>query len=399
MSEPVDPAPLLAAAGLDGADLGDHPPRFGGSGIPFAYLNVRAAGARQDAPRPCRHRRAVHPRDRAPRLRPCPTSRRSPGSRLRCGPGCSRPTSAARTRRRGRPSLGFAGWLVASGLAAGDGETAYTISQGVEMGRPSVLACDVTASGGRDPAGAGVRSRGAGGVGTHSRPLTSRCCGQPPFRRWLGLTLLAPGRTLGPPAVEGRASSATGSWRARWCSPWLPVGLVSLRRRVRRRRGRAPDIDRVHGGLGRRCCCSVAWASALMLLAGRAASGSGEARRRRSPRRPRVRCWRCSARWRSAAGHRRPVIRAPQFGPAWADIDHNGCDTRDDILRRDLTAIQVAGRDARLRRRRRACWPIRTRASASSSQVRRGQGPDRPRRRAERRLADRVRRAGQRPPG
>jgi hypothetical protein len=28
-----------------------------------------------------------------------------------------------------------------------------------------------------------------------------------------------------------------------------------------------------------------------------------------------------------------------QFGPAWADVDHNGCDTRNDILRRDLTAI------------------------------------------------------------
>ncbi|MEE9095717.1 HNH endonuclease family protein [Pseudarthrobacter phenanthrenivorans] len=25
-----------------------------------------------------------------------------------------------------------------------------------------------------------------------------------------------------------------------------------------------------------------------------------------------------------------------QFGPAWADIDHNGCDTRNDILARDL---------------------------------------------------------------
>jgi hypothetical protein len=24
------------------------------------------------------------------------------------------------------------------------------------------------------------------------------------------------------------------------------------------------------------------------------------------------------------------------FGPAWADVDHNGCDTRNDILRRDL---------------------------------------------------------------
>ena len=26
-----------------------------------------------------------------------------------------------------------------------------------------------------------------------------------------------------------------------------------------------------------------------------------------------------------------------QFGPAWADIDRNGCDTRNDILKRDLT--------------------------------------------------------------
>jgi Protein of unknown function (DUF1524) len=29
-----------------------------------------------------------------------------------------------------------------------------------------------------------------------------------------------------------------------------------------------------------------------------------------------------------------------QFGPAWADVDRNGCDTRDDILNRDLTAKQ-----------------------------------------------------------
>jgi hypothetical protein len=28
-----------------------------------------------------------------------------------------------------------------------------------------------------------------------------------------------------------------------------------------------------------------------------------------------------------------------QFGPAWADVDGNGCDTRNDILKRDLTSI------------------------------------------------------------
>jgi hypothetical protein len=25
-----------------------------------------------------------------------------------------------------------------------------------------------------------------------------------------------------------------------------------------------------------------------------------------------------------------------EFGPAWADVDHNGCDTRNDVLKRDL---------------------------------------------------------------
>lgn len=28
--------------------------------------------------------------------------------------------------------------------------------------------------------------------------------------------------------------------------------------------------------------------------------------------------------------------RVEQFGPAWKDVDHNGCDTRNDILARDL---------------------------------------------------------------
>jgi hypothetical protein len=28
-----------------------------------------------------------------------------------------------------------------------------------------------------------------------------------------------------------------------------------------------------------------------------------------------------------------------RFGPAWADVDENGCDTRNDILRRDLVRV------------------------------------------------------------
>lgn len=30
-----------------------------------------------------------------------------------------------------------------------------------------------------------------------------------------------------------------------------------------------------------------------------------------------------------------------EFGQAWADVDHNGCDTRNDILARDLTGIAL----------------------------------------------------------
>lgn len=33
-----------------------------------------------------------------------------------------------------------------------------------------------------------------------------------------------------------------------------------------------------------------------------------------------------------------------QFGPAWKDVDHNGCDTRNDILNRDLVRKTKSGR-------------------------------------------------------
>jgi trans-2,3-dihydro-3-hydroxyanthranilate isomerase len=40
-------------------------------------------------------------------------------------------------------------WLVATGLLAADRTSSYVIGQGEAMGRPSVLSCAVTASGGR----------------------------------------------------------------------------------------------------------------------------------------------------------------------------------------------------------------------------------------------------------
>ncbi len=116
-------------------------------------------------------------------------------------------------------------------------------------------------------------------------------------------------------------------------------GLVGFARQARRRR---------RSGSRRRLTVSAAAAAVLLLVAGAlgigllADSGSGST----SPARAIA-----SAPSGTALAALREVAvrgRAPktgysraQFGQAWADVDRNGCDTRDDILRRDLTAIQV----------------------------------------------------------
>ena len=45
----------------------------------------------------------------------------------------------------------------------------------------------------------------------------------------------------------------------------------------------------------------------------------------------------------SLAGYERGCGRGEGcvFGPAWADVDHNGCDQRNDVLHRDLTQVQT----------------------------------------------------------
>ncbi len=49
----------------------------------------------------------------------------------------------------GSAALGAGVWLVATGLLPGDGTSSYVVRQGEKMGRPSVLTCTVTASGGQ----------------------------------------------------------------------------------------------------------------------------------------------------------------------------------------------------------------------------------------------------------
>ena len=44
---------------------------------------------------------------------------------------------------------------------------------------------------------------------------------------------------------------------------------------------------------------------------------------------------------RREAGRPDDGLLAPQVGPAWQDVDRNHCDTRDDILRRDLVPFTL----------------------------------------------------------
>ena len=54
------------------------------------------------------------------------------------------------------------------------------------------------------------------------------------------------------------------------------------------------------------------------------------------PARPPRRCW---IRWRSRAA-RENRVQAHSIRQGMGDVDHNGCDTRNDILNRDLTGVR-----------------------------------------------------------
>ncbi|MGY1602337.1 PhzF family phenazine biosynthesis protein [Geodermatophilus sp. SYSU D00815] len=137
-----DPAELAEAMGLAAADAVGLPAHVAGCGLPFAYLAVRPEVV--DEARP------------------------DPAALGRVGVGEGVPvvswdaaTSTARARvfagdlgwgedpATGSAALGLGVWLVAAGLLPGEGTASYVVRQGERMGRPSVLTCTVTATGGR----------------------------------------------------------------------------------------------------------------------------------------------------------------------------------------------------------------------------------------------------------
>jgi trans-2,3-dihydro-3-hydroxyanthranilate isomerase len=140
VSAEIDPAPLLAAVGLELADYAGPAPRTAGCGLEFPFLSVRPEALAR-AVGNAAVARAHGIKDVAVFVWDAATQT----ARTRVFvPGLGVPEDPA----TGSAALGFGVWLVASGLLAADGESAYTITQGVEMGRPSTLRCRVTASDG-----------------------------------------------------------------------------------------------------------------------------------------------------------------------------------------------------------------------------------------------------------
>jgi Protein of unknown function (DUF1524) len=146
-------------------------------------------------------------------------------------------------------------------------------------------------------------------------------------------------------AAVGRPFSGTGiiSYRIEAGAVLLAVAASGLVAVWQHRRGRRGGRRTQTSGPAAVVAILAATASGVVLLAGGCGSPAADATQAiaRAPTGSAL----------AALGQLAVRGRAPKtgysraaFGPAWADVDGNGCDTRDDILRRDLTGIEVRAR-------------------------------------------------------
>ncbi|MFF5174229.1 PhzF family phenazine biosynthesis protein [Micromonospora sp. NPDC000089] len=136
----LDPEPLLEMAGLTAADHAGPAPRVAGCGLEFPYLPVRP-----DAVARARVNAAAAERYGVEHVSVFSWDADAQTAHARVFvPGLGVPEDPA----TGSAALGLGVWLVASGLLPGDGTSSYAVRQGVEIHRPSDLACTVTALGG-----------------------------------------------------------------------------------------------------------------------------------------------------------------------------------------------------------------------------------------------------------
>jgi len=167
LGEPLDPEPLLAMAGLTAEDYAGSEaaaPRSAGCGLPWVFLPVRRESLAK-----------AHIDDvAAARLGVTElamfawsSADREARSRVFC-PGAAVPEDPA----TGSAALGLGVWLVAAGWLPPSETSSYRVHQGIEMGRPSLLECTVTAA-----AGAATSATVAG----HVCPIAKGEIAVPPF--------------------------------------------------------------------------------------------------------------------------------------------------------------------------------------------------------------------------
>jgi trans-2,3-dihydro-3-hydroxyanthranilate isomerase len=135
----LDPGPLLAMVGLDADGLAPGgPPRLAGCGLEFTFLPVRRSALARSWADPAAAAALDVPQISVFAWEP---GERSAYARVFC-PGLAVPEDPA----TGSAALGLGVWLVSVGWLPGDGTSSYTVHQGIEMHRPSVLECTVTAA-------------------------------------------------------------------------------------------------------------------------------------------------------------------------------------------------------------------------------------------------------------
>ncbi len=144
VGEPVDPLPLLAAVGLDVDDLAGTEPRWAGTGLNWVYLRVTDEAVARA--RPNLDRLADLTASGSDRAGVAVLSWQDAKAHARVFAGG---LGVAEDPATGSAALGLGAWLVATGLLPAAGESSIEIAQGLEMGRPSRLACAVAAEGGR----------------------------------------------------------------------------------------------------------------------------------------------------------------------------------------------------------------------------------------------------------
>ncbi|HEX7745521.1 MAG TPA: PhzF family phenazine biosynthesis protein [Micromonosporaceae bacterium] len=136
----LDPGPLLETVGLTVDDFAGPAPRTAGCGLEFPYLSVRPdAVARAQADLGAGRRHGIDHILVFSWL----ASERTAHARM-FGYGLGVPEDPA----TGSAALGLGVWLIASGLLPRDGWSPYRVRQGVEIHRPSLLDCAVTAENG-----------------------------------------------------------------------------------------------------------------------------------------------------------------------------------------------------------------------------------------------------------